>query len=65
VGTHLVTPGLWDIRKVGVPLKVNASVDNWPIMGINLVNKTFGIVALPAARIPAGFQLTIAAHFFD
>lgn len=40
--------------------EINAGVDNWPIKGVNLVRGNFPIVALPAARIPVGFQLTIS-----
>jgi len=38
------------------------AVDNWPISGANIINSFFNMVGLPAAKLPAGYQLKISLH---
>jgi hypothetical protein len=40
--------------------EIVGAVDNWPISGPNIINSFFNMVAMPSAKIPAGYQLKIA-----
>jgi len=39
--------------------EVIAAIDNWPLTGANLINDFFNLVALPSAKIPAGYTIEI------